>query len=215
MCSRWRTVMARRSSPAHSGTGAGASTSRRPFRTAIPTSAWVTLLPVDHEISVVSGPVSGPYVSWTTWPSWTTTSARVMLGTSLMPYLPRRARAHASPGAWHTRAPAISGEDEVHDVAVRKPGHRAEPEVGHGRLRRPRRQGVGPAVGEVGRARHHLERTAAQLPRAVHLAVLLVAVHHGRRGRGGVPLEVEGHRRRHAEGPAQRVGRVVQRDRVR
>ena len=60
MCSSWRKVMAWRSSPAHSGTGAGASRSSRPSRTAIPTSAWVTLLPVDHEISVVSGPVSGP-----------------------------------------------------------------------------------------------------------------------------------------------------------
>ncbi len=60
MCSSWRRVMAWRSSPAHSGTGAGASRSSRPSRTAMPTSAWVTLLPVDHEISVVSGPVSGP-----------------------------------------------------------------------------------------------------------------------------------------------------------
>ena len=51
--------MAERSSSAHSGTGAGASSSRRPSRTAMPTSACVTLLAVDHEINVVSGPADG------------------------------------------------------------------------------------------------------------------------------------------------------------
>jgi hypothetical protein len=51
--------MAARSSPAHSGTGAGSATESRPRSWAMPTSRWHTLLACDQECSAVSG-VIGP-----------------------------------------------------------------------------------------------------------------------------------------------------------
>ena len=76
MPSSWSSVMAARASPAHCGTGAGASSVSHPRRTHSPTSAWVTLLAIDHETSAVPGPAVGPYASATSAPRCTTTSAR-------------------------------------------------------------------------------------------------------------------------------------------
>ena len=61
MWSSWSSVIATRgSSPdCHRGTGAGAWTSSRPSRTSSPTSAWVMLFAIDHEINVVAASVPG------------------------------------------------------------------------------------------------------------------------------------------------------------